>query len=43
MLYVDQLLAGGGLFAWIAANTNVPGRRLLTPLMAVNLFVPFDV
>lgn len=33
-------VAGGGLFAWIAANTNVPGRRLLTPLMAVNLFVP---
>ncbi|MFC4137571.1 MULTISPECIES: iron ABC transporter permease [unclassified Microbacterium] len=33
-------VAGGGLFAWIAANTNVPGRRLLTPLMAINLFVP---
>lgn len=33
-------VAGGGLFAWIAANTNVPGRKLLTPLMAVNLFVP---
>lgn len=33
-------VAGGGLFAWIAANTNVPGRKLLTPLMAVNLFIP---
>ncbi|MFV0375158.1 ABC transporter permease [Microbacterium sp.] len=33
-------VTGGGLFAWIAANTNVPGRRLLTPLMAINLFVP---
>ena len=33
-------VATGGFFAWVAANTNVPGRRLLTPLMAVNLFVP---
>ncbi len=31
---------GGGFFAWIAASTNVPGRRLLTPLMVINLFVP---
>ncbi|GAA2866691.1 ABC transporter permease [Microbacterium arabinogalactanolyticum] len=33
-------VAGGGLFAWMAANTNVPGRRMLTGLMALNLFVP---
>jgi len=33
-------VAGGGLFAWIAANTYVPGRKLLTPLMAINLTVP---
>ncbi|WP_157182719.1 ABC transporter permease [Sciscionella marina] len=33
-------VVGGGLFAWIAANTNVPGRRLLTPIMVINLFVP---
>lgn len=33
-------VAGGGFFAWIAANTNVPARRWITPLMAVNLFVP---
>lgn len=31
---------GGGIFAWIAASTNVPGRRFLTPLMVLNLFVP---
>lgn len=31
---------GGGFFAWIAASTNVPGRRFLTPLMVINLFVP---
>lgn len=30
----------GGFFAWVSASTNVPGRRLLTPLMIVNLFVP---
>lgn len=31
---------GGGLFAWIAASTNVPLRRALPPLMVINLFVP---
>ncbi|MEV5411171.1 iron ABC transporter permease [Thermopolyspora sp. NPDC052614] len=30
----------GAFFAWIAANTNVPLRRWLTPLMVINLFVP---
>lgn len=30
----------GGFFAWISANTNVPFRRWLTPLMVINLFVP---
>ncbi|WP_218019782.1 ABC transporter permease [Rhodococcoides yunnanense] len=30
----------GGFFAWVSANTNVPLRRLLTPLMIINLFVP---
>lgn len=30
----------GGFFAWIAANTNVPLRKFLTPLMVINLFLP---
>ncbi len=33
-------IAGGGLFAWVAANTNVPGAKWLTPLMVINLFIP---
>lgn len=33
-------VAGGAMFAWVGANTNVPGRRWLTPLMVINLFIP---
>lgn len=33
-------VAGGAMFAWVGANTNVPGRKWLTPLMVINLFIP---
>lgn len=33
-------IAGGGFFAWISSSTNVPGAKILTPLMVINLFIP---
>lgn len=33
-------VSGGAMFAWVGANTNVPGRKWLTPLMVINLFIP---
>src|SRR5690606_8216191 len=33
-------VSGGAMFSWVGANTNVPGRKWLTPLMVINLFIP---
>jgi len=33
-------IAVGVFLAWVAAQTNAPGRRLITPLMVLSLVVP---
>lgn len=33
-------VALGTLFAWISTSTNVPGRKLLTPIMVLALLLP---